>query len=117
MDAVSGVVLRRVKNDMGVRSAAWNPSWTKLATSSFPFESYPRICIADMASGVVEHEIAHGDNVRAVAWNRSGTKLVTVCSDNHLRVVDATIGKVELDLAWTCSPFAAVWSPSGGSSP
>merc|ERR1711924_185027 len=48
VDAVRGVVERKVKNEMGVRCAAWNRAWTKLATSSFPFESYPRICIEDM---------------------------------------------------------------------
>ena len=67
MDAVTGAVEKEVPHQEWVRSLAWSPSGTKVATGS----EDRLLRIVDAATGAVEKKVIDEEvvNVFSVAWS------------------------------------------------
>ena len=94
-----------------VRSSAFSPDSTRVATSSDDHTAR----VWDAATGKpVTPPLAHQDSVWGVAFSPDGTRVVTASYDKTARVWDAATGKpVTPPLAHQDSVWGAAFSPDG----
>ncbi len=94
-----------------VRSVAWSPDGTRLATGSADGTAKSW----DSAGGRVLLTLkGHASAVRSVSWSPDGTRLATGSEDGRAKVWDSAGGRELLTLKGHASPVCSVsWSPDG----
>jgi len=94
-----------------VRSVAWNPDVTTLASAS----ADRTILLWDATSGqALSILTGHGDSVRSVAWSPDGRTLASASDDQTIRLWDAESGRALRTLTGHAGiVFSLAWSPDG----
>lgn len=110
IDVGAGEVAAELSHGAWVRTVAWSPDGTRLASG----DQAGMVCIWDPSRGAEMSRVkAHGQGVRSVAWSPDGTRLATVGDDGTLRIADASSGTEIARGRCDHTLFDAAWSPDG----
>jgi hypothetical protein len=94
-----------------VRSVAWSPDGTKIATASD--DNTARVWSSSSGSTLLTLT-GHSSGVWSVAWSPDGTKIATASIDNTARVWSSSSGSTLLTLTGHNSGvYSVAWSPDG----
>lgn len=111
-DPTTGRLLTTLKeHDSAVRSVAWAPNGTRLATSS----DDKTIRIWDTASWRVLFTLsAHADTVYRIAWKHDSSRLASCSDDETIRIWDPATGHMLTTIPGHKGRVTSVaWAPNG----
>ena len=103
-----------VSHDDGVRTLAWSPDGSRLATGSgWANAKTGAARIIDAATGKELLRLPSGHIVWTVAWSPDGKRLATGSDDRMSRIFDAATGNELLQMKHDNIVWDVKWSPDG----